>query len=426
MARLQDEVLGCYVTSFFEMHVDTYKDDLSPSHLPLGDMTVLFHEYIHFLQDFTTYYGLNKLYVYSEYLHSIVNRIYNIKGNDIHIPFEINDNNDNVLLNRQLMNFTEGDTENSDTYKIHTINVDYDPLISNPYMNLIPSIVLNIDGEIRSFGAVAISENMAYLMERLCSPKGVVTSPDFPYKAAELVSDYYVKGFSDDSYKVLALCDTSLQSSNPGLYYVRVMKGIKSGDLHFNTPEEIYDHFYSQIGELPDRTRTSFISQFPILLEQVRKCFKSYLRDMPITEQYYKWIDNLLNFALDWRLNNRYFLLRMAHHSDLPTNPYWKQALDAVGSPLMTNNLRHHFKIPQKNYSGGMDVEYFKAIRQIESLFEFGTVECELFNWCQQSHDVNANELCQTTPWMKCTEKRLCPYALLWKHWKLCGKYPVK
>ena len=68
MSRKLHKILGYYVPAFFEMHVDTDADDLTINKLKPFEMTVLFHEYIHFLQDFATYYGLNRIYVYSEYM----------------------------------------------------------------------------------------------------------------------------------------------------------------------------------------------------------------------------------------------------------------------------------------------------------------------------------------------------------------------
>lgn len=64
---------------FFEMHVDTDKDNLTINKLTPVEMTELFHEYSHFLQDISTCYSLNGIYVYSEYLHSVVNRIWFIR-----------------------------------------------------------------------------------------------------------------------------------------------------------------------------------------------------------------------------------------------------------------------------------------------------------------------------------------------------------
>ena len=427
MARLKSKELGCYIPSFFEMHVNTDCDDLTINKLPLKDMTVLFHEYIHFLQDFTTYYGLNSLYAYSEFLHSVINRIYAIKTPDFPVPFVINDNADNVLLNRQISNFTQGDTiESVGQYMVFAIDEGHDHLLPNPYLKKLESITLNPEGDLRSFGAIAIMENMAYIMERLCSPNGYEKSPDFPYRAAELVADYYVNGFSDDPLMVLALCDMSLQSSNPGACFVRVMKGIRDGDVAFTKPEEIYDYFYRQSSVTAYGTESTLVSHFKMLLSVVQNCMKSYLRDMPMLTEYYDWIDHLVRFAIYWREQDRYFLLRMARHNNLATNACWGYAVHEVGSPLMVNNKGHHYKIVQHGSTLGMDVEYFRAIRQIESLFENGKTVCEMYNWCSNSPEATPNDLCQSAPWKKSVEQRLCPYALLWRHWNLKDREPSK
>ena len=41
-----------------------------------------------------------------------------------------------------------------------------DDLIKNPHINDIQSIVLNPNGDFRSFGALAIMESMAYIIVR--------------------------------------------------------------------------------------------------------------------------------------------------------------------------------------------------------------------------------------------------------------------
>lgn len=426
MARLKSKELGCYIPAFFEMHIDTDCDDLTINKLPLKDMTVLFHEYIHFLQDFTTYYGLNSIYAYSEYLHSVVNRIYGIKTKEFPVPFEIKDNSDNVLLNRQILNFTQGDTEPSSVFVVAEVDEDKDELSPNAYMKDIPNVILNINGNVRVFGAIAIMESMAYIMERLCSPKGYVASPDYPYRAAELVADYYVKGFSSNLLMVLALCDMSLQSSDPGACFVRVMKGIRDGIVRFATPEAIYDYFYAQVSVTAYGTESTLVAHFKMLLSVVQNSMKSYLRDMPILKEYYGWIDNLVKFAIYWRDEDRYFLLKMARQNDLANNGCWGFVVHEVGSPLMVNNKGSHFKILQNGASVGMDVEYFRAIRQIESLFETGKTVCEMYDWCLNSPNATPNELCVIAPWKKSVEERLCPYGLLWRHWNLKDREPRK
>ena len=51
MSRKLHSVLGYYVPAFFEMHIDIDSADMNINNLSYADLTVLFHEYIHFLQD---------------------------------------------------------------------------------------------------------------------------------------------------------------------------------------------------------------------------------------------------------------------------------------------------------------------------------------------------------------------------------------
>ena len=127
------------------------------------DVTVLFHEYIHFLQDITTYYGLNNLYVQSEYFHSVVNRV---RGNlQFHVPYMIEDNKDNVLLNQIVCKLTIGDYAEQEHYHVNSIDEMEEELIPNPFLKNVKSIVLNFDDDsLRSFGAIAIMESMAYIL----------------------------------------------------------------------------------------------------------------------------------------------------------------------------------------------------------------------------------------------------------------------
>lgn len=337
----------------------------------------------------------------------------------------IRDNVDNVLLNRQIQKFTQGDTEVSiGIYSVDKIDEGRDLLFPNPYIKNLDSIILNPECDVRSFGAIAIMESMAYIMERMCSPIEYVESPDFPYRAEELVADYYVNGFSNNLLMVFALCDMSLQSSNPGACFVRFMKGLRDGNVASGSPEEIYDYFYNQTSVTAYGTKSSLVTHFKMLLSVLQNCMKSYLRDMPILKEYYDWIDNLVKFAIYWREHDRYFLLKMTRHNDLATNNSWGYAVHVVGSPLMVNNKGAYFKIVQHGSSLGMDVEYFRAIRQIERLFELGKTNCEMYEWCKNSPNATPNGLCATTPWKKCLEERLCPYALIWKHWNLKDREP--
>ena len=391
------------------------------------DATVLFHEYIHFLQDITTFYGLNNLYVQSEYLHSVVNRV---KGNlQFQVPYMIRDNKDNVLLNQKICRLTNGDSEESSFYLVHSVDEWSDDLaddfISNPPISEIKNIVLNQNDNMRSFGAIAIMESMAYILERLCSPNAYVSSPDYPYRAAELVAIYYDAKFGNDLLRVLALCDMSLQNSNPGLCFVNIMKLVGEGKLLFDTPESIYDYFYNRRVKSVYGRVTSWQDSYNKLLNQVDTCLQDYIKGIDSLKSYHEWINHLVDFSRDWRNNDRYFLLKMARKNDLKKNDCWGYTVARIGSPLMVNANNHYFKLPYDGMQEGESVEMYAALKEIYKLFLEGNKPCGLLTWCNDSLESTPNELCNTAPWKKVGETKLCPYAFFWRHWGLTGCEPV-
>lgn len=420
-------LLGSYIPTFFEMHVATRDDDMTINKMSDGDATVLFHEYIHFLQDITTFYGLNNLYVQSEYFHSVVNRI---KGNQqFQVPYMIRDNKDNVLLNQKICRLTNGDSEESSFYLVHSVDEWSDDLaddfISNPPISEIKNIVLNQNDNMRSFGAIAIMESMAYILERLCSPNAYVSSPDYPYRAAELVAIYYDAKFGNDLLRVLALCDMSLQNSNPGLCFVNIMKLVGEGKLLFDTPESIYDYFYNRRVKSVYGRVTSWQDSYNKLLNQVDTCLQDYIKGIDSLKSYHEWINHLVDFSRDWRNNDRYFLLKMARKNDLKKNDCWGYTVARIGSPLMVNANNHYFKLPYDGMQEGESVEMYAALKEIYKLFLEGNKPCGLLTWCNDSLESTPNELCNTAPWKKVGETKLCPYAFFWRHWGLTGCEPV-
>ena len=434
MVRKKNDIIGGYNPAFFEMQVKCSSINFDLNAMSSKDLTVFFHEYIHFLQDIITGYGLNNIYVYSEYLSSVLNRLYKQnKPSTFDVPYQINDNSDNVLLNRQVGNATLGDSyvpSHIQTANIVDIEIDDYKLISNPNLPHIQQVTLCLrtqqgEDEYYSFGALAIMENMAYLMERLCSPNSYIKSPNYPYMVAERVSDFYVNGYSNNSEMILALCDMCLMTSNPGYIYVEVMQGIKNGNLHFNKPEDVCDHFYSLTSRSVYGVELSFIKSFELSLSTAITKMKAYIKDIPdITDDFYSWIDKLYSFAMECRNNNKYYFLEMARAGELNKNQKLRHTINQIGTPLMTQDNKHFYKIPHNINSPKTDVEYFKAIGQITSLFDIGEKQCSLYEWCKKSPLNPTNIHCMNSPWVKSIEDNICFYALLWKHWNLIGYSP--
>ena len=64
----------------------------------------------------------------------------------------------------------------------------------------------------------------------------------------------------------------------------------------------------------------------------------------------------------------------------------------------------------------------------IKDLLTEGHDCCDMLCWCQQSihNNVIVDDRCINTPWERCADNNLCPYATLWKHWNLSGYSPQK
>lgn len=92
--------LGLYYPSFFRMELPFEYHDVPMEIYRLSPQKrgAFIHEYIHFLQDITTHFGMNNTYVCAEYLHSTINQIYKKNKKKIKIPINPVTNTDNVLL----------------------------------------------------------------------------------------------------------------------------------------------------------------------------------------------------------------------------------------------------------------------------------------------------------------------------------------
>ena len=100
-------ILGSYMPSFFLMGV-SFPFSSENLKAPFDEkwISIFTHEYIHFLQDISTYVGLNNAYVYSEHIHGLVNCIYQHPKGNLSVPVSMPRNYANVELN-QFVN-TEG------------------------------------------------------------------------------------------------------------------------------------------------------------------------------------------------------------------------------------------------------------------------------------------------------------------------------
>ena len=247
--------LGSYMPSFFRMGVSFpfSSEDLKA---PFDEkwISIFTHEYIHFLQDISTYVGLNNAYVYSEHIHGLVNCIYQHPKGNQSVPVSMPRNYANVELN-QFVN-TEGCGTLGEVNEFFLVKIEKKqkkvPFQNDLVKELTNVILRSAKGDKVVFGYRAIMESMAYMMERMIT-RGSVPVPDYPYNAAEMVVDYIYPDFGKDKLNIIALCDACMQFSEPGKIFVQTLEVFKLQQFIPVNANQVIDHFYStpciQIGK---------------------------------------------------------------------------------------------------------------------------------------------------------------------------------
>ena len=114
MKKYYNTTLGFYESPFFRLHLATHSGDVfdinTVSH---SDFSVFIHEYIHFLQAITTFYGLNHIHITVEYFKKVLNIIYPTDNQfKVPIPPDIFPK-DNVYFNWRIFKLTQGDHDDS-------------------------------------------------------------------------------------------------------------------------------------------------------------------------------------------------------------------------------------------------------------------------------------------------------------------------
>lgn len=153
-------ILGSYLPGFFRLKLETHEDIPSINEMSEEIFDIFLHEYCHYLQDVTTTAGLFNLYCISEYLHSVINRIYQTSSPEFEIPFDLTGDRDNVTENFKILKLTNGLSTNpinyseAQSFKVVKISLSEE---STPHISNISQVsLIDSTGQSRIFGAMTI------------------------------------------------------------------------------------------------------------------------------------------------------------------------------------------------------------------------------------------------------------------------------
>lgn len=422
---------GEYYPAFFEMKlkIDEMIDLNTCSDM---DFALFFHEYIHFLQDVTTSYGLMRCYSYGEYIQSVVNDIRNKARGVIEVPYLYDDNRENIMLGEFLSKITQGDSSGeSFVNNLTNAMIEWDTIDGLPYeheylKSLNMPLLTADNGIMLAIGSYCLKENIAYIMQRkMTVDKGHLT--DYPYNAAEIIANNIYPEFAKNTLNILALADCCLMFSNPGEVFFHMLLQMKDKNYLPPKPHDLYYHLKEAKIGIGDNISDPF-TQFSVLIEEVRKKFKSYfvnLEHPQIHEPYHKWIDTVLDYVKKLRMERPAFLLDMIYDGNARQSSTLAEIINSIGTPLIRNKCQDYFSIKPAGHHG-YSVEIIKSVKQIYKILHEGDFQCELFPWCNKSGITTDENKCLHSPWEMSACPELCPTAMLWKNWGLMGFVPLK
>ena len=425
MKKFNSSTYGFYLPSFFFLSINTQESLADLEALSEESKSTLYHEYIHFLQDITTLFGLGSISQVVDTQKMINHEILQSSKPTFLVPVAV-DADGPTGINMELLNLYGGDWEH-DVIGIRSI--EKVEKIPNGFVlgfEQVPSIIVSyIDilgkpGQF-NFGAVCVSESLANLIQE--SMFDDVDAPCFPYQIAKKVCEFLCPALANDIINVIVLCDIALNNSHPGAFFVDFLTKMEEDSYVPSTYKDIYRRFEAY--RLTDINGVSlpvlgFYNQYA---EQAKSQLKDYFT-IPGFNEIKNWIEQIIDTGTNFRNNNFSFWLDIL---DAPTKKERRNNFIALtmvfGFPLMTNERQgYYFSHPNILTN---EILSLRAIQEVNQLLLFGQKGCTMREFCSRpkNRDITS-ELCDE-PWKRVALPMLCPFAKIWKMWGLSDKSPI-
>lgn len=430
---------NCYYRpSFFRIKIDLPVDLSNLMGLTDATLSLYLHEYVHFIQDISTIYGLMNISTITFYIHDVAHNITK-QDKEFEVPIDLKSTSNGYgYKNFQLRphyigasNHPKRSLINLLTYNRNWIEIEIEEGIQNleivqlEFKDLCSDQVFSID-----LGGNLICECMAYLAEQhiygeIHQSHNITVADEYPYMVAFQLAQKIYPEFAKNRILIIAACDASLMTYHPGLSFVRLLEHLKEIDFlsHATGFRDLYD--------IANNLLKGGHVDFATLLETVRKQIKSNF-NADILNGNNEWIDLIFDRIKEYRSNVPEFITDILVFGDLKSNDFFGIFHSSLGSPLIVNDIDEaniytpKGFVPNENFHPGL----FWAINQMLRVFSNSNpVPCELKQFCIQSKttnpDVEVDERCDSAPWSRATDKHLCPFGMMWRHWGLTDKIPI-
>jgi hypothetical protein len=405
------EIRGFYKPHFFSLFINgDFNSDFTI--LSKQNLGTFVHEYIHYLQNITTVFGLRNSIFYFHYLYEV--KKYVAENDNLILPLKDIKLTDNIIVGKSVFDRYKG-TTNSFSPEYDDIKVYLEDNTNNGTEYKIVNIELKLKGLIVGtfvIGNLCVKEGMARLYQLFYDEE--VEHPTFPYKTIEILCEILNPEILEDKRKLIALCILALNSQNSALTLYELLIEVRT------SPElngiELYKKYISERWIVQGGKKISI----PIFLLQSINEFKQVLSGSIYAEldHFEKMFENIISSVKQ----NISPILEVLYE-DVNNVDKLVSIVDFYGIPhIRTIDGNEYYPLGSKKdcEDESPALEFIDLLGQhivFERILEFRNDKiCSLYPQCALAREDIVNEDCFSTQWKRETS---CPFKIVSDNWKL-------
>ena len=397
---LFDERTNSYKCNFFHMYLDgesPISETGSFHKVSRKDYASFIHEYVHYIQQITTPYGLkyssyfnNKYLLYREKINSCA---------EIHLPLDI----DEEIEPAQKMEKELGGKNGCRFFNRGSINdIEIDVREIEYAEKLDTSVKIGVydfeNGRVFEdgfrFGYWGVVESMAHMVQSLINPE--LFHSKVPYQSAQLICGKIRPDLEDDIRLLISVCYVSLYFNNPGCAFFEILKSIPQGG---ENGVELYKRYMRDYSRNFRGKEMQNYRMMHIIMDDFAYRLGALVGDQLI---YYK---NVFDRCKRESSKGDSFFLNILYYGDIGAIDDLCKILKHYGYPAI-DSLSNDIVVPRDSTTKAPYLETASLIALELLIHRFeekdGTTICLRFPICDKDRgNDNVEEFCVNHQWLK-------------------------
>lgn len=405
---------GEYIIGFFVIGLDMQLyEGITLNEFTEEEFATFVHEYIHFLQNITTTYGVTYFNDNSKIIQLFISESYKYEEQ---IPYPIDIEKcgvENAYEEMELHSFYYGNCEHKKIHHINAVKLEKDEIIELviPNGNLESINIYYDDKEYPYvFGAACIQESMAYLIE--CEKfNGIQRNNELPYNSCELVCEKLCPELKDRKDIIVAIAELSLMHYHSGKMFVELLRYIQTEGKEFKNTNEVVRYFKEKISHLFDN--------YKLAVQETKETIDFLYPQATPFSNVNDWLKEMMLKGFHFRKDFYNLISRIMDFPKEHSRIFFAELVKAFRMPALCDN-------DNNIYSSDYDLSFALVPIAIFNEYRGEEKKCYLYEYCKESEVSIFGNNCKDAPWLQSLQKRLCPFGIFWSYYSLAGKSMLK